>query len=162
MEETDTAAGIAKQDELLKIRLSVANLEDIRMMLRVLTVQRLAEVVTQARIATTEDVSNSRVLTDILKFTDIYNNYDHHVLCALQTATAFGDKEIDVPMTAASLKFYQAVAVTEFDVGVVRSDVYEKMVLSCRRAQKELATRLGVEAPAEKAVSNMMADTGVN
>lgn len=120
-----------------KVMLSREDLANLRMMLRVISVQRYAEVIASAhdRRPGAQLPTTAKSLHDILRYTDAYRIFDHHLMTAIETCILTNMAETEIGMTGPALKFYRDILNYEFENGLVRSQVYTDMVKACQLAQ---------------------------
>ncbi len=150
--------------EIVYVPLRVEDLNMLKLMLRVLTVQRFIEAVSRDRTAL--DVTDLQMVVEVLKFSDIYRTHDHLLMTALESMKANGLGEARVPFVGSVRDFFQEVAQAKFEVGPVVSDVWTTYIKSCVDARDGLLERLaiaetipGVETVA---VANVPPATGRN
>ncbi len=147
--------------DFVTVPLRRSDLAALRIMLRVLTVQRLMEAITTLRPKTQEQCSDMVMLTELLKYQDAHRTYDHHLLSALEASIVQGVDEIKVPMSPAALKFYQTITTTQWDAGTtIVAGAWTKMIDVCRKTQDDLHERLVADEKPDDPVGVNMKPAG--
>lgn len=134
-------------EEVQKLTMTTTEIADLRLMLRVVAVQRYAEVVLAA---SNKAQTQMRCLGDLLRHADTYRVFDHHLAGYADTCSAQSQEEIEVLMNSASLKLYRDIVNVDFKTGVLATDTYATMVETCRTAQATTALRAKVTELADK------------
>lgn len=116
----------------------------LRGVLRIVTVQRLQEVVSSGRTFTKEQVSDNRMLTDVLRFMDIWHMHDRLLQNFMENTpgSATGD-EVAINMHADPIEFYRELLAIPLNLlPGVADDTFNKMIEICRANQAPLLEKL--------------------
>lgn len=144
-----------------KLELTREDIIGLRMMIRVLAVQRLAELVTTARKR--EEVTNSAFLTEILRYTDLYRTFDHHMVSYFERCQAANSEAVEVVLTEEALNFYRNICGYNYAPGQIKSGVYDQMIDVCKASQVRIKKKIdAVIGEVEPMVTNMRAATEKN
>ncbi len=130
-----------------KVLLTLAEISTIRLMLRVLTVKRSAEVLLKMRYQTQVECPDTKILAEILVYTDTYRVRDHQLASVLEVASLQGADAIDMVLSDDSLTFYTVILQAKYDSDLIQSKTYEGMLEACRQAQPLILAKFMAVAP---------------
>lgn len=131
---------------MVRIPFTRAEVGILRLILRLLCVEKMYEILKSARDATREQASDSKVLGDLLVPMDVWHMHDRVLqnMCENVKGEAAGD-EIGINMSTEPIEFYRGVLTHQFEVGEIISnngDVFSRMVDVCKKNQALLLAKI--------------------
>jgi len=146
-------------NEFIRVPCSQSELAQLRMMIRVLHAQRLVEIVSQLRGV--EKAGDLLIVSEILKYADVYRAYDHLLLTAIECTITLESETTELLTTPQTLEFFRCMLASTFDCGGINAPTMTQIIANCQEAQPALRRKFD-EAASTSVAATMPSAQGRN